>query len=339
MKKAIGLLALLLIGFLAFAVWYISALRPVDASNQARVLVKIESGASVSAVALQLKEKGLIRSVSAFKLYTRFHGAEAELQAGNFVFKSSFSAEEILGILRTGRAEEMILTVPEGYAVSDIDALLTEKGLIEQGAFSSCARECDLSFFSFLPDAEGLAERGGSVEGYLYPDTYFVPADGFSAESFMKRLLSTFQKKVVEGLATYIEASPRTLHEIVTMASLIEEETRGREESERPTVSGILWKRLDAGSGLGVDATVRYILNKPTDAITVQDLNTGSPYNTRKFRGLPPGPIANAGYDSIVAALKPQESEYWYYLHDANGDIHYAETNEEHNINRNRYLR
>ena len=171
----------------------------------------------------------------------------------------------------------------------------------------------------------------------MYPDTYFVIAAEFTAESFAKRLLSTFQKKIVEGLYKEAEGNPRSLAEIITMASLIEEETR--EDDERAPVSGILWKRYDSNLGLGVDATVRYILNKPTDAITVADLNTNSPYNTRKFRDLPPGPIANPGYESILASLYPKETKYWYYLHGNDGEIRYAVSNGEHNLNRHKYLR
>lgn len=339
MNKVAGLIVLIITGLIAFCVWYLGAIKPIDTSDQTRILFKIDAGESVTMISEHLEEKEVIRSASAFMLFTKFHGLEGGLQAGSFVLKPSLSVAEIVDVLRTGKAQEVIITIPEGFTVKDIDALLTKKGLIEAEAFSICANECDLSTFTFLPNKDGLAERGGRVEGYLYPDTYFVISDGFSAESFMNRLLSTFQKKIVDGLASYIEESPRSLHEIVTMASLIEEETRGDEDEERPMVSGILWNRFDAGSGLGVDATVRYILNKPTAEITVADLNSNNEYNTRKFRGLPPGPIANPGYDSILAALKPQESDYWYYLHDKNGDIHYAKTNEEHNINKYNYLR
>jgi len=153
----------------------------------------------------------------------------------------------------------------------------------------------------------------------------------------LERLLTTTRKNIVDYYAPDIEKSGRTLHELLTMASLIEEETRADEE--RATVSGILWKRYDDGRGLGVDATVRYILDKPSAEITVADLNTNSPYNTRKFRGLPPGPIASPGIKSFIAALYPQDSEYWYYLHGTDGDIHYAVGNEEHNINRYKYIR
>jgi UPF0755 protein len=243
----------------------------------------------------------------------------------------------------------MIVTIPEGFTVKDIDALLTEKQLIAAGDLTKCAGACDFSSFEFLPldsapasamataGRRGLATRGGVVEGYLYPDTYFIVADDFEPKFFLERLLSTFRKRVLDRFEADFEQSSRSVHEIMTMASLIEEETRA--DQERPMVAGILWKRFDAGQGLDTDAATRYILEKSTSALTSGDLNTASSYNTRKFRGLPPGPIASPGIKSIEAALHPKDSEYWYYLHGKDGRIRYAVTNEEHNVNKYEYLR
>jgi len=335
------LLALLVLGLsiaAAFTLWYQRALRPIDSLSDVRVTVKIAEGMSVAEIAELLQQRELIRSSRAFMLYTRFTGSESQLQAGKFVINQSLSTKAIVDILSTGKAEEMIITIPEGFTVSDIDSLLSEKDLVKAGEFIACAQSCDVSDHWFLPeDTSKLADRGGLVEGYLYPDTYFVVAEGFTAEGFLNRLLTTFEKRVIKEFPDQLARSDVSLHQAITMASLIEEEASN--DTERPVISGILWQRYNAGLGLGVDATVRYILNKPTDEITLLDLNTNSPYNTRKFKGLPPGPIANPGRESIVAAFNPQETEYWYYLHGRNGDIHYAVSNEEHNINRNTYLR
>jgi len=317
--------------------WYVWSVSPVDRASEERLAVKIESGTSVRQIAQLLTEKHLIRSPLAFVLAVRFSGKESDLQAGKFVLRPSMSVGEIIIVLQEGKAEEMLITIPEGFTVRDMDALLTEKGLIEEGDIIACAQTCDFSSFEFLPAVEGLAERGGKLEGYLFPDTYYVEVDGFVDKFFLERLLTTFKHRVVEALGEEIGRGGRSLHEIVTMASLIEEETLTDEE--RSVVSGILWKRYDDGRGLGVDATVRYITGNPSDEITTKDLNVNSPYNTRKFKGLPPGPIASPGFASILAALHPQESSYWYYLHGTDGQIRYAVTNEEHNINRWRYIR
>ena len=329
-----ALLTAVVLGIVWFL--YTQSLKPV-ASAENRVPVKIEKGISVRSIASLLHQKGLIRSEGAFLAYVRFNDLTPHLQAGHFVLSSHLSTPEIADALKNGRSEEMVITIPEGFTVRDIDALLAEQGLIEEGAFVRCANECDVSAYTFLPSVDGLLSRGGRVEGYLFPDTYYIASESFTAEGFTNRLLSTFQAKIVEGYQSEIDSSGRSLHELVTMASLIEKEAR--EDSERPMVSGILWKRFDDDRGLGVDATVRYVMEKPTEPITVADLNTNSPYNTRKFRGLPPGPIANAGLESLEAAISPQESEYWYYLHGNDGQIHYAVTNEEHNVNKYLYIR
>lgn len=334
MKKILLLLGLV---FVCAFVWYRFSLRPVDVDGTDRVTVRIEPGASTRGIAALLSEKGIVRSPAAFRLYARMHGADGSLQAGTFILTPGMTPAEIIEALRSGKGQEIVLTIPEGFTVTDIDALLARKQLAATGAFLRCAQECALQEFAFMPSGEERATRGGRVEGYLFPDTYFVNPEEFSADAFLRRLLAAFRTKVVDEFDGEIAASGRSLHEIITMASLIEEEAIT--DAERPVIAGILWKRYDDGRGLGVDATVRYILEKPTAAITTGDLNTDSPYNTRKFRGLPPGPIANPGLLSIRAAIYPKETAYWYYLHDRQGRIHYAETNEEHNLNRIEHLK
>lgn len=333
MKKFI---TLCIVATLCSFVWYRWSLRPADSSNEDRISVRIEAGTSTRGIANVLHERGVLRSPMAFRLHTRMRGADSSLQAGTFILSPGMSPGEIIDALQSGKAQEIAVTIPEGFTVMDIDALLVKKHLSATGAFLRCVQECDLSGFDFLPAGDGLAERGGRVEGYLFPDTYFVAIEQFSEEKFLKRLLAVFRTKVIDGFPEEIGHSGRSLHEIATMASLIEEEAIT--DAERPVISGILWKRFDDGRGLGVDATVRYILAKPVGTITAGDLNVDSAYNTRKFRGLPPGPIANSGLPSIQAAINPSDSPYWYYLHDRSGKIHFAETNEGHNLNRIEYL-
>ncbi|MFH0851581.1 MAG: endolytic transglycosylase MltG [Candidatus Peregrinibacteria bacterium] len=334
MKKL--LLFLLSLGIVTYA-WYQHELSPFGGTGAVRV--KVEQGMSVARVGALLEERGLIRSLAAFKLYMKLNGAEAGVQAGTFIFRPSMSVEEIVQVLRSGKSEEISLTIPEGWTLEDIDALIAKNGLADSGAVLDCLKRCDFSTFDFLPSTslKELAPRGGRLEGYVFPETYFVNEVEFVPKFFLERLLGTFRARVIQEHKDEIAASGYSLHEIITMASLVEAETRT--DQERPIVAGILWKRLGAGMPLGVDATVRYILEKSTEPITLADLETKSPYNTRKFKGLPPGPIESPGMTSILAALKPQDSPYWYYLHDSKGIIHYAVTNDEHNENRRRYLR
>lgn len=338
MRKVLFLLALTGIGAWT---WYQAALRPVDAARDALLTVNIPKGTSVRGIAELLEGQGIVRSAFAFRLRSRARELQDRLQAGSFVLSPAMGTDDILGVLSGARAMQLTVTIPEGFTVRDIDALIARKGLAATGAILTCAQECNFSTFDFLPKLlkrPALSEAPGSrIEGYLFPDTYFVAAADFDAKAFLWRLLRTFQERVVDASRDELRATKHSWHEIVTMASLIEEETRTDEE--RPLVAGILWKRFDAHLGLDVDAALRYALNKATGTITKDDLQLNSLYNLRRYRGLPPSPIANPGLESIKAAIHPKASPYWYYLHDSDGQIRYAITNEGHNENRVRYLR
>ncbi|MDD4627812.1 MAG: endolytic transglycosylase MltG [Candidatus Peribacteraceae bacterium] len=334
MKKILLVIVVLVFGTF---LWYKFELRPLERGSEKRQKVEITAGSSVSDIADELSEKEIIRSPLAFKVFVRMNGREKGLQAGTFLLRPSMSVAEIVEVLRAGKSEEVSITIPEGWTLKDIDTLFARKGITESGSLIICANSCDFSSFEFLTNVTGLAPRGGKVEGYLFPDTYFVSTQDFVPKFFLERMLTTFRKSVLSKYGEEMAKSGHSLQEIMTMASLIEAETRT--DTERPIVAGILWKRYKEGMGLGVDATVRYILDKPSDTITVEDLEVQSPYNTRKFKGLPPGPIASPGLSSVLAALRPEESPYWFYLHDTKGLIHYAVTNEEHNTNRARYLK
>lgn len=338
---------LIKLGIWILVLWYVISwalyqhnLLPKDTESTKRIAVTIEAGSSVTSIGELLEQKQIIRSASAFARYVKKRNLETTLKAGTFVLSPASSIEDISTILVSGQADEDKVTIPEGFTVAQIDALLAERGLGKPGDIIHCAFTCDFSSFDFLPKQNATPEKNGygsKVEGYLFPDTYFVSRSSYVPKFFLERMLGAFRKNVVEGRKTDIKQSSRTLAEIVIMASLLEEETRT--DDERSIVSGILWKRFDAKTGLGVDATIRYLHQNQTGALTAKDLDADSPYNTRKYRGLPPGAIANAGLKSIDASLHPKDSAYWYYLHGTDGTIRYAITNDEHNANKARYLR
>lgn len=338
--RALAFLFLLSFGFTIFFVQMVGS----NAESQATE-IQVTRGMSVQEVAKTLKKHGVITSSLAFRWYLKSKELDTGIRTGTFTIPPGASFAQIAAILASTEGKEFSLTIPEGYTVGQIDALLAEKSLIQGGELLACAEAgpvagsedgCDFSSFEFLPADMPQGGYGGRLEGYLFPDTYFVNPEEFVAKFFLERMLETFRTRVIEGLESDIASSERALEKIITMASLIERETRT--EEERPLVSGILWKRLDAGRGLDVDATVRYALQKPVEPLTKDDLEYASPYNTRRHAGLPPGPIANPGLKSLRAALHPEESRYWYYLHGGDGVIRYAETNEEHNSNKARYL-
>lgn len=322
------------------AVWFFVALRPVRTESAQSLSVTVAPGDSLAVIADTLLREDLIRSSTAFRMYARVSGSSRRLQAGTFSLNRAMSVQQIIEILVSGKSQEFYVTIPEGYTVADIDALLARKGLGKPGDILDCAYRCDFSTFDFLPSkAVGTREEGiGSrLEGYLFPETYAVVPGEYVPKFFLERMLGTFRTRIVEGYKDEISTSGKSLADVVNMASLVESESR--HDEERAVVAGILWKRLKNRIVLGVDATTRYVLRKPTEVLTKADVETDSKYNTRRTQGLPPSPIANAGESSFKAALNPSDSPYWYYLHGKDGVIRYAVTNDEHNLNKARYLR
>lgn len=348
--------SVLLLAFLV-GIGLVLAYGPSFGGSAARK-IRIEEGMSVMEIADLLKNEGIIRSTTTFRALAFLRGDAKKLRTGTYILNPDQSLPQIIELLLRGASQEVRITIPEGFTVADIDALLARNGLMEAGDIIACAvgalpREarqgevgCDFSSFEFLPKSSGritpwrsgMPESVGSMlEGYLFPDTYFVEVESFVPKFFLERQLTTFRHRVLEPFGQEIETSGRSLHEITTVASLVERETRT--DAERLIVAGILWKRFDAGRSLDVDATIRYALGKKQGILTKDDLDAPTLYNTRRHRGLPPGPIGNAGLESILSSLRPEDSPYWYYLHDSSGQIHYAETNEEHNENKARHLR
>lgn len=295
-----------------------------------KVSLFIDYGTPVNKIADKLQEKGIIKSTWPFLLYLKLEGKHNELQAGDFILKRGSSYFELTNSLSNAKAKEIPLRIIEGYTIEDIDALLAKKGLIEKGEFTKCAQTCKFPKQNFVYD--------GNLEGYLFPDTYFTKTDNFDIEHFIRRMLNNFEIRFLsaENKAKY-RSQKRSLQQIVIMASIIEREETNI--NNMPIISGILWKRLDEKIPLGADATTRYFERNKSGALTTADFQKDNKYNTRKYLGLPPTAISNPGINALKAALNPEESKYYYYLHDNSGNIHLSETNDEHNQKKYKYLR
>lgn len=327
MKKLFfaGLAALLIIGAYRF---YTGSLKsPLNPEKAMRMIVEVPSGATASDIADILYEKALIGSPFTFKLYLKQKGFQEKIKAGTFVLSPGQSPAEIAEALVSGKPQEFPVTLLEGWTLAQMAEHLETLGLTTQEKFLDCLKTCTFTF-DFLPKKH--------LEGYLYPDTYFVDPASFTESGFIRRLIQTFRNKLDDDWRA-IKKSGRTLDQIVIMASIVEREEG--EPEERPRVAGILWKRLDASRGLDADATILYALGRTKGGLNYEDLQTNSLYNTRKYRGLPPGPISNPSLSSLRAALYPEITPYWYYLHDSKGEVHYGKTLEAHNENKANYLR
>ncbi|MBN1585069.1 endolytic transglycosylase MltG [Candidatus Uhrbacteria bacterium] len=334
-------LALSLGGWMVLA-WLSSPGQPSDSSFVVR------SGDSADLVSRRLKDGGFIRNRTIFLLAMRDSGMAEKLQPGVHDLAGVKSHREIIGRLVSGKvtAEETVLRVLEGWNLRDImaelerhghpaaESLFLVTGLPEFGylPFSHIPPDfrSDYGFLSDWPD-------GASLEGYLFPDTYRVFRDA-TAEEIVRKLLNNFSVRLESnGLPAEIEASGRSLHEILTMASILEKEVRG--EGDQRMVADIFWRRLEIGMALQSCATVNYATGKGEAAVSAEDLEIDSPFNTYRNRGLPPGPIGNPGLEAIRSAASPQPNDYWYFLTDGDGNVHYARNFDEHKANKARYLR
>ncbi len=297
-------------------------LQPVNPSNSNKIRFVVPKGQSISKIGDRLTEAGLIKHPLVFRFLVKKLNAEKEIQAGSFSLSPNMTPEQLITEMTKG-TDDVWVTLLEGWRREEMaNSLATQ----------------DLAHF----DKQEFLRLTDGKEGYLFPDTYLVQRE-FTTEQIISLLKNTFKKKVEDDLADQITASGRSLKDIITMASIIQREAKGEEQMR--LVSGVLWKRVDLGMGLNVDSTLQYLrgYNLIKDSWWVPplavDKESTSPYNTYKHAGLPPGPIANPGLDAIEAALHPTQTEYLYYLHDAQGQIHFGRTLEEHNANVQKYLR
>ncbi len=275
----------------------------------------IEEGDGLSQIAVNLKGSGFIKSSFLFKTIVYVTGNSRNIVAGDYYFHYRLGLVEIISRLVSGKhgLEEIRITIPEGLNIKEVAQIFKEH----------------LSLFDvaeFLRDAP---------EGFLFPDTYFVLPNSSSTD-LISRMKNNFDKKI-EPLRSDISMSGITTEDLIIMASIIEEEAKT--EEAKKIVSGILWKRIELGMPLQVDATFSYINGKNTYTLTAEDLKINSPYNTYTNLGLPPTPISNPGIESIEAALYPTPTEYVYFLSDLDGNMYYAEDFEGHQRNRELYLR
>ena len=293
---------------------------PASSSRVAQV-VDIKPGMNLRQVSNFLADKQLLDEPSAFVLYTYLQGKQNRIQAGEYRFSPSVPPWKILESLTNGTAILYTVTIPEGYRITEIAELFEKKGLANKEAFIAETRN------QKLLDALQISS-GGSLEGYLYPDTYkFSKAVG--AKKIVKTLVDTFRERVQKPeLMQQAKAGKLTFHEIVTMASLIEKETGLG--TERKLISSVFHNRLVKKMRLQTDPTVIYAMVNFDGNIRKKDLSIDSPYNTYKYFGLPPGPIASPGLDSIRAAMDPDKSDFLYFVSRKDGSHQFSTNYKDH---------
>ena len=290
--------------------WYLLFLPPTGFPTEK--VITIEESMTLRDVAELLTTERIISDELPFIAFMRLTGRENSVQAGPYAFKEPYGLITIADRLARGVSGIPLVRVriEEGATSREIGDLLAKKMKnLDHVAFDKKAR---------------------ALEGYLFPDTYLLLPDE-EPDEILERFYNNFQGKTA-SLEEELIALDRPLREVLTMASLLEREARHLEEKRM--ISGILWHRLSIGMPLQVDAVFGYINNRPTYSPSFDDLEIDSPYNTYLYKGLPPGPIANPGLESIEAAITPIETDYLYYLTGQDGEMRYARTFEEHKANR-----
>jgi len=335
------LIALMIIFWMAFkANSYNSR---VSDSNIDQVFV-VEKNEGVKIIGMNLEEAGLIKNKNYFYYYLRAEDLAEKIQAGSYELNPGMSVEEISQKIVKGEVKAAYekLVIPEGFTnakiiarVKEIDSQLgTEFEEIvnctcQEGP--DCACEDIRNKYSFLSNLPS----GVDLEGYLFPDTYFVyPED--DATKLVTKFLNNFEKKVDSDLIQAINNQNKGLHEIVTMSSIVEKEVRS--DDDKKAVAGVFWARVNDDYLLQSCATLAYILGEDKKQYSVADTQIESPFNTYQNIGLPPGPVSNPGLKSIEASVFPQETDYYFFLSDPEtGETVFSKTLEEHNSNKYKY--
>ncbi|OPX87397.1 endolytic transglycosylase MltG [Pelotomaculum sp. PtaB.Bin117] len=317
----------------AIAISALVLLSPVAPPGKAGdVIVTVPLQASAGQVGDILRQNKLVRSAAAFSLLARWKGQDGQIKAGEYMLNNGLSMSQILAELIDGRLVVQTFTVPEGFTTAQIADLLESKGLVNRERFYRAVANDDYSY-SFIRD---LPKNEKRLEGYLFPDTYQVTR-GISESAIIELMLSRFEQEINDLDYTALAlAAGLTLHQAVTIASLVEREAKI--EEDKPLIAGVIYNRLSCSMLLQVDATVQYALGANKPQLSYKDLEVDSPYNTYRAQGLPPGPIAAPGRSSLLAAVHPVVTGDFYYVAKPDGSHAFARTLAEHNANEERYL-
>jgi len=323
------LLVLLLLGAGAGAWFYMGVDRPFKGYDLAEQFVEIPQGSGSVAIARRLADAGVVHGVNDFRLALWVTGAARRLQAGEYRFDRPMSPRQVVEKIARGEVFVRPITLPEGLTYTQMAALYESKGFGPAQEFTDAAKHKAL-VSAVDPDAKDL-------EGYLFPDTYALPRHA-TAEQLVARMVAGFMKALTPELIDKADARGMSVRQLVTLASIVEKETGN--PAERPLVAAVYANRLKIGMGLQCDPTVIYALERAgryEGNLTRENLQFDSPYNTYRYAGLPPGPIASPGRASLDAAANPANVPYLYFVSKNDGSHAFATTLDEHNRNVQQY--
>ncbi|MBI4766767.1 MAG: endolytic transglycosylase MltG [Deltaproteobacteria bacterium] len=320
--KRYGVLSLLVLFILGILLGdgFLRFLSPPPVKDPSVQTVRILPGMSLQAIAHHLTRKGIIQDPYKFMVLTWIKGQGKKIQWGDFELYPGIPPRVLLSYLTTGKTMLKRVTIPEGFTIQQIAKRLAEENLVEEEVFLTSARDPQL--------LETLEIDGQSLEGYLFPDTYIFHR-GMTPRIIQKRMVQRF-KEVFSGLQKQGEfLSAQEIKKMVILASIVEKESGV--QSERPIIAAVFLNRLQKGMALQSDPTVIYGIKDFDGDLTKKNLSTRTAYNTYLQPGLPPGPIANPGKDSLQAVLSPAKSEYLYFVSKNDGSHFFSKNLKDHN--------
>ena len=333
-RKLLAVLGVLLVLGIVGAVGVVNQLKlrietPFEANRDREVFVEVEPGDSAQSIATRLAATGIVPDDWTFRLAVWHSGRALDLQAGEYRFSGPLSPLQVVEKLATGQVNLRTITFPEGLMVMEMADIFEARGFGEGGRFVEAAQRVEL-IRDMDPDAPNL-------EGYLFPETYSLPRDA-TASDLVEAMVAQFRRAFDEDLRRDAALQERSVREVVTLASLIQKETGN--QTEHDLVSAVYNNRLRIGMALQCDPTVLYALQLDglyDGNLTRENLQYDSPYNTYRYGGLPPGPIAAPGRAQLEAALRPADASYLYFVSRNDGSHAFANTLGEHNRNVQRF--
>ena len=311
---------IIFIGAAGMGLWFYQYMVTPVGTSHAQVAVWIKPGQGFFETIDQLQDVGLVKHPEKFRWLAYLQQYERRIRAGEYDLSPAMSPQTILKTLVHGETILRKIVVPEGATMRKIDQLLEREALVSSSDFLVAATNPDL--------VAALGLEGTTLEGYLFPETYYFPK-GVTAGQVINKMVAQFQKVFEPAWFSRAQEMGFSVHEVITLASIVEKETAKAEE--RPRIASVILNRLKRNMRLESDPTVIYGLEHFDGNITRKDLNTATPYNTYRIKSLPPGPIANPGKDSIKAVLFSPEEPFLYFVSKNDGSHHFSRTFSEHN--------
>lgn len=333
LKTILILILVFLISASIFVFYILGQLNNRAGSGDERLFL-VKQGEGVSDIAQNLQNQKLINSTLAFRIYIAWQGKAGSIQAGEYQLSPWMTIRDIAERLISGQIKEFKITIPEGWNLKEIASYLEKEGIVKSQEF--LAEVSNLPKYKKGYDFLSSVPASKNLEGFLFPDTYFLP-DKVDSETIIRKMLENFSQKLTSEIREKIKNKKMTIYSFITLASIVEKEVPNYEDKK--IVAGIFYKRLANDMALESCASVEYVIGNNRKILNYEEMHTDSPYNTYIYKGLPPGPISNPGMDSILASLEPTKTDYWYFLSPDSERTIFSKTLEEHELNQAKYLK